>query len=62
MYPQNWKYLTYCTVIRVEPGYGHSNMYVNFREIWTCGFEMCKQTNRSTDTLIAILGPLTGVK
>jgi len=58
-HPQNRKKITYCTVVR-GPNHGHKgNMYRKFREVWTCVFGTCQQTDiqsyKHTDTLIAIL-------
>ena len=56
-HPQNRKYITYSIAIRGRPSNGPGNRYRKFREVWTCGFlrYASAQTDRQTDTFIAVL-------
>jgi len=47
---QNRKYITYCSVVSVEPRHVHGWRVKKFREVWTRGFwDMCERTDRHAD-------------
>jgi len=66
--PQNRKYITYHNAVSGGSSHGHSNIRrkigwnldVWFIEIWICRSD--RQTNKHTDTMIAILCTPTGAK